>query len=60
MNLEMLRDEYDLARRYTQSLYANLPEADVHWRPAAQQAMYAIGLLLVSLMNHERSISRSL
>ena len=142
MNLEMLRDEYDLARRYTQSLYADLPEADVHWhpapqssgvgwhlghqaavthflvrnllaaepslnpqfdalfdavtpeeqrgtlpplrailmyreaiarrtyahieallrgaRPAAQQATDAIGPLLVSLMNHERSISRSL
>jgi hypothetical protein len=29
-------------------------------RPAAQQAMYAIGPLLVSLMNHERSISGSL
>jgi hypothetical protein len=60
MNFEMLRDEYDLARRYTQSLYADLPEADVHWRQAAQPATYAIGPLLVSLMNHERSISRSL
>jgi hypothetical protein len=38
MNLEMLRDEYDLARRYTQSLYADLPEADVHWRPAPQSS----------------------
>ena len=34
----MLRDEYDLARRYTQSLYADLPEADVHWRPAPQSS----------------------
>src|SRR4029434_8636530 len=34
MNLEMLRDEYDRARRYTQSLYADLPEADEQWRPA--------------------------
>ena len=38
MNLEMLRDEYDLARRYTQSLYADLPEADVYWRPALQSS----------------------
>ena len=142
MHLEILRDEYDQARRYTQSLYADLPEADVQWRPgpkssgigwhlghqaavnhfllrnlvaaesslnpqfdalfdastpeeqrghlpalsalvayreevahrtyahmhtllagtrpAAQQAMYAMGPLLVSLMNHERAISSSL
>ena len=33
MNLEMLRDEYDQARRYTHSLYADLSEADVQWRP---------------------------
>src|SRR5262249_29794597 len=32
MNLEMLRDEYDQARRYTHSLYADLSEADVQWR----------------------------
>jgi hypothetical protein len=38
MNLAMLRDEYDLARRYTQSLYADLPEADVHWRPAPKSS----------------------
>jgi hypothetical protein len=38
MNLEMLRDEYDLARRYTQSLYADLPEADVYWRPAPKSS----------------------
>jgi hypothetical protein len=38
MNLAMLRDEYDLARRYTQSLYADLPEAAIHWRPAPQSS----------------------
>src|SRR5919198_4757246 len=114
MNLEILRDEYDQARRYTHSLYADLSEADVHHfllrnllaaasslnpqfdalfdastpeeqrghlpalstivayreevarrthahmhtllagtRPAAQQAMHAMGPLLVSLINHE-------
>jgi hypothetical protein len=43
MNLEMLRDEYDLARRYTQSLYADLPEADVYWRPAPKSSGIVIG-----------------
>jgi hypothetical protein len=38
MNLEMLRDEYDQARRYTQSLYADLPEADIQWRPAPKSS----------------------
>ena len=38
ISLEMLRDEYDLAWRYTQSLYADLPEADVHWHPAPQNS----------------------
>jgi hypothetical protein len=38
MNLAMLRDEYDRARHYTPSLFADLPEADVYWRPALQSS----------------------
>jgi hypothetical protein len=38
MNLAMLRDEYDLARHYTHSLYADLPEADPYWCPALQSS----------------------
>ncbi len=38
MNLAMLRDEHDLARHSTHSLYADLPEADVYWRPALQSS----------------------
>jgi hypothetical protein len=38
MNIEMLREEYDQARRYTQSLYADLSEADVQWRPAPKSS----------------------
>jgi hypothetical protein len=34
MDLVALRDEYDLARRYTQSLYEDLSETDVQWRPS--------------------------
>ena len=33
MDLAMLREEYELARRYTQSLYDDLSDAEAHWRP---------------------------
>ena len=29
MELEVLREEYDLALQYTRSLYEDLPEADI-------------------------------
>jgi DinB superfamily len=52
MNLEMLRDEYDLARRYTQSLYADLPEAAVHWRPASKSSAIGWHLGHQAAVNH--------
>ena len=52
MNLEMLRDEYDLARRYTQSLYADLPEADVQWRPAPRSSGIGWHLGHQAAINH--------
>ena len=52
MNLEMLRDEYDLARRYTQSLYADLPETDVYWRPAPKSSGIGWHLGHQAAINH--------
>lgn len=52
MNLEMLRDEYDLARWYTQSLYADLPEAEVAWRPAPTSSSIGWHLGHQAAINH--------
>ena len=52
MNLERLRDEYDLVRRYTQSLYADLPEAAVHWRPASKSSAIGWHLGHQAAVNH--------
>ena len=52
MTLEMLRDEYDLARRYTQRLYADLPEADVYWRPAPKSSGIGWHLGLQAAISH--------
>ena len=52
MNLEMLRDEYDRARRYTQSLYADLPEADIQWRPAPKSSGISWHLGHQAVVNH--------
>ena len=52
MHLEILRDKYDRARRYTQSLYADLPEADVHWRPAPQSSGIGWHLGHQAAVNH--------
>ena len=41
MDLVTLRDEYDLARLYTQSLYEDLPEPDVQWRPKPKSSAIA-------------------
>jgi DinB superfamily len=38
MDLMMLRNEYDLAQRYTQSLYEDLCEEEVQWRPKPQSS----------------------
>ena len=52
MNLEMLRDEYNLARHYTQNLYADLPEAAVHWRPAPKSSGIGWHLGHQAAVNH--------
>ena len=52
MDLAMLRDEYDLARRYTQSLYDGLPEADVLWRPEVQSSGIGWHLGHQAAVNH--------
>jgi hypothetical protein len=52
MDLEMLRDEYDLARHYTQSLYDGLPEANVLWRPAIQSSGIGWHLGHQAAVNH--------
>ena len=66
MDLTSLRDEYDLARRYTQALYEDLSEADVQWRPTAQSSSIAWHLghqaaaahfVLRNLINAEASLN---
>ena len=52
MNLEMLRDEYDQARRYTHSLYVDLSEADVQWRPAPKSSGIGWHLGHQAAINH--------
>lgn len=41
MDLYILRDEYDLARRYTHSLYEDLSDTDVQWRPGPKSSSIA-------------------
>ena len=41
MELEALRREYDLCLQYTQSLYEDLNDTDVFWRPAPQSSSIA-------------------
>ena len=38
MDLAILREEYDLARRYTQSLYEDLSDSEIQWRPELQSS----------------------
>jgi DinB superfamily len=52
MELAILREEYDLARRYTQSLYADLDEAEVQWRPAPKSSGIAWHLGHQAAVNH--------
>ena len=52
MTLERLRDEYDLARRYPQSVYTDLPEADVYWRPAPKSSGIGWHLGHQAAINH--------
>ena len=52
MDLVTLRDEYDLARLYTQSLYEDLPEADLRWRPKPKSSAIAWHLGHQAAVNH--------
>ncbi len=52
MDLVTLRDEYDLARSYTQSLYEDLPESDVQWRPEPKSSAIAWHLGHQAAVNH--------
>jgi hypothetical protein len=52
MDLGILRDEYELARRYTQSLYADLREAEVQWRPTPKSSGIAWHLGHQAAVNH--------
>jgi DinB superfamily len=69
MDLVMLREEYDLARRYTQSLYADLSDTEVQWRPTPTSSSIAwhLGhqaavthLLVRNLISAEPSLDPSL
>jgi hypothetical protein len=52
MELAILREEYDLARRYTQSLYTDLDEAEVQWRSAPKSSGIAWHLGHQAAVNH--------
>lgn len=52
MDLVTLREEYDLARRYTRSLYEDLPEPDVQWRPKPKSSAIAWHLGHQAAVNH--------
>ena len=52
VDLNMLRDEYDLSRRYTQSLYEDLSTADLQWRPAPKSSAIGWHLGHQAAVNH--------
>ncbi len=52
MDLVSLREEYDLAQQYTESLYADLSEAEVQWRPAPKSSGIAWHLGHQAAVNH--------
>jgi len=52
MELDQLREEYDLARGYTQRLYQDLPEADVLWRPEVNSSAIGWHLGHQAAVNH--------
>ena len=52
MDLATLREEYNLALDYTRSLYDDLPEADVQWRPKAKSSAIAWHLGHQAAVNH--------
>lgn len=52
MDLVTLREEYDLARLYTQCLYEDLSEPDVQWRPKPKSSAIAWHLGHQAAVNH--------
>ncbi len=52
MDLATLRDEYYLARRYTQSLYEDLSDFEVYWRPASKCSSIAWHLGHQAMVTH--------
>jgi hypothetical protein len=52
MDLATLREEYDLALQYTRSLYEDLPERDVQWRPIEKSSAIAWHLGHQAAVNH--------
>ena len=52
MDLATLREEYDLALQYTRSLYEDLPEPDVQWRPIEKSSAIAWHLGHQAAVNH--------
>jgi uncharacterized damage-inducible protein DinB len=52
MDLATLREEYDLALQYTRSLYEDLPEPDVQWRPKQKSSAIAWHLGHQAAVNH--------
>ncbi len=52
MDLATLRKEYDLALRYTRSLYEDLSEPDVQWRPTQKSSAIAWHLGHQAAVNH--------
>ena len=52
MDLATLREEYDLALQYTRSLYEDLSEEDVQWRPKPKSSAIAWHLGHQAAVNH--------
>jgi hypothetical protein len=52
VDLEELLAEYDLAREHTLALYADLPEADVRWRPSPDSSGIGWHLGHQAAVNH--------
>lgn len=52
MDLVTLREEYNLARQYTRSLYEDLPEPDLQWRPKPKSSAIAWHLGHQAAVNH--------
>ena len=52
MDLVSLREEYELAQRYTHSLYADLSASETHWRPEPRSSSIAWHLGHQAMVTH--------